>query len=42
MVPRLMLAPPFLGLSVSRDGRWLLYSQVDLHGADLMLVENFR
>ncbi len=30
------------GFSVSPDGRWLLYSQYELNGADLMLVENFR
>jgi Tol biopolymer transport system component len=33
---------PDLGLTVSPDGRWLLYSQVDAVGSDLMLVENFR
>ena len=30
------------GLTVSPDGRWLLYSQVDQATCDLMLVENFR
>src|SRR5205085_11957887 len=30
------------GLSVSPDERWLLYSQLDQTGSDLMLVENFR
>jgi Tol biopolymer transport system component len=30
------------GSSVSPDGRWLLYSQYEPNGADLMLVENFR
>jgi Tol biopolymer transport system component len=29
-------------LTVSPDGRWLLYSQDDQLGSDLMLVENFR
>ena len=30
------------GLSVSPDGKWLLYSQIDEAARDLMLVENFR
>jgi Tol biopolymer transport system component/DNA-binding winged helix-turn-helix (wHTH) protein len=30
------------GFSVSPNGRWLLYSQYEQKGADLMLVENFR
>ena len=30
------------GLTVSPDGRSLLYSRPDASGADLMLVENFR
>ncbi|MCI0524835.1 MAG: winged helix-turn-helix domain-containing protein [Acidobacteria bacterium] len=34
--------PFFLGLSVSPDGRWLIYSQLDQSGSDIMLMENFR
>ena len=33
---------PINGLSVSSDGRHLIYSQVDSQGSDLMLVDNFR
>ena len=29
-------------ISVSPDGRWILYTKLDLEGSDLMLVENFR
>jgi Tol biopolymer transport system component len=30
------------GLSLSPDERYLLYSQVDDEGSELMLVDNFR
>jgi Tol biopolymer transport system component len=34
--------PVFLGLTISPDGRSLLYTQLDQINFDLMLVENFR
>src|SRR5262249_15434419 len=34
--------PTHMGLAVSPDEQWLLYSQVDQSGSDLVLVENFR
>jgi len=34
--------PLSLGLTVSPNHRWALFSQMDQQGSDLMLVENFR
>ena len=33
---------PYWGLSLSPDGKHLMYSQRDRFDSDLMLVENFR
>jgi len=35
-------SPWLNGLSVSPDGRWILYPKLDHKESDLMLVENFR
>ena len=37
-----ILRPPHEGHSVSPESRFLLYTQIDQAGSDLMLVENFR
>jgi hypothetical protein len=36
------VVPVGTGLSVSRDEQWLIYTQADQIGSDLMLVENFH
>jgi len=33
---------PDLGFAVSRDGRHILYAQLDQEGSDLMLVDGYR
>jgi dipeptidyl aminopeptidase/acylaminoacyl peptidase len=38
----LLRFPGGLGLSLSPGGKYLIYSQIDRRGGDLMLVENFR
>ena len=30
------------GLGVSPDGQWIIYSQDDVSGSDIILVEDFR
>src|SRR5262249_28239374 len=35
-------SPSQYGLSISPDGRWLLYSKMTSQGSDLMLVEDFK
>jgi hypothetical protein len=39
---RKILKPPDRGMAVSPDEHWLIYTQIDQIGDDLMLVENFR
>ncbi len=34
--------PAFLGLAISPDKRWIVFTQIEHLGSDLMLVENFR
>jgi YD repeat-containing protein len=43
-VARVAMKPPFSdsGFSASLDGRWLLVTQTDHSGSDIMLVQNFR
>lgn len=43
--PRIQALDPkklIVQLSVSPDGRWLIYTQLDRNEGDIMLVENFR
>ncbi len=37
-----MKADVGLGLGVSPDGQWIIDSQNDVRGSDIILVENFR
>ena len=32
--------PGHIGLSVSKDERWICYTQIDQQGSDLMLADN--
>jgi len=32
----------YYGLTVSPDGRWLVYSELEQEGSNLMLVDKFR
>ena len=34
--------PLDLGLALSRDGRYVVFAQVDYAGQDLMMVDNFK
>jgi hypothetical protein len=34
--------PAGIGLAISRDKRWILFTQVEHLGSDLMLVDHFR
>jgi Tol biopolymer transport system component/DNA-binding winged helix-turn-helix (wHTH) protein len=43
LTPITTIDKPFSsGLSISPDGRWLIYAQVDRTGRDIVLMENFR
>jgi Tol biopolymer transport system component len=42
VTPLLRAVREDLGLTISPDGRWLLYAQTEVFGSDLILVENFH
>ena len=42
VTPEKEILPGSLGLSASPDGKWLLYTQSDQRGSDIVLVETFR